>query len=244
MGVIDDVMSKCTFDIAMDVEYEYLKPHLISIFPKLILQRAEGRDRASYEIMIEICDKVPKYGMDRFLQFVAALKQVNEYVFKKINNEYKVKTGNYLPGFEEVENNIFEPAASSSEISQQHVTPPIIESSSPEINSAATMDMSQSGEMSASERVNSHLISTLPAENLESNAVSGYIQYVSYGAAVPCPSDMLHQQENQIVLDSSVQLNIMEIVHLKVYYQTKTCLHLLVLSYLMELICVLGEQPC
>ncbi|CAG5120412.1 unnamed protein product [Candidula unifasciata] len=98
------IMDRFTHDIASEVDFQYLNPHLRAIFPRIMLQRAEGRDRASYDIMTTICESARTLCMGNFLNFLAAIRIDYEHVFNLINTYYREETGHNLPNYENAQN--------------------------------------------------------------------------------------------------------------------------------------------
>ncbi|KAH9510359.1 hypothetical protein Btru_042889 [Bulinus truncatus] len=96
---IVDVMSACTHDVSMEVRFEYLRPLLVDIFPRMTLSRDEGHGRASCEIMINICDSAKRLSKDDFVKFVDAIHKDHPTSAQLIRNKYKEISGKDLPSF-------------------------------------------------------------------------------------------------------------------------------------------------
>ncbi|BFZ23506.1 hypothetical protein BsWGS_26545 [Bradybaena similaris] len=94
------IIERFTHDIASEVEFEYLKGHLRAIFPRIVLQKAEGKERCSYDIMVNICVALRSRSWSDFLKFLDAIRQDYPHVFDAINEYYRQITGHNLPNYE------------------------------------------------------------------------------------------------------------------------------------------------
>ncbi|XP_055864587.1 caspase-14-like isoform X1 [Biomphalaria glabrata] len=133
--LIVDVISACTYDLSLEVEYKYLRPRIVDIFPRMTLSRDEGNGRASFDIMINICDSAKRLSKDDFIRFVDAISVDYPDKANDIRKKYReFSGGNELPAPMELQLPIqcHHDISRNSAPETQHVTQlPVLESGIP-----------------------------------------------------------------------------------------------------------------